>query len=70
MLGEVNIISFAGVEKNEKNNGPHVSDSQVIKMEVECSNSRPPGPESLTGEEEVDAGINIAIVISNLHLHL
>merc|ERR1712088_1212169 len=22
------------------------------KMEVECSNSRPPGPDSLTGEEE------------------
>ena len=35
-------------------------------MEVECSNSRPPGPESLTGEEEVDAGIIIAIVIFNI----
>ena len=23
-------------------------------MEVECSNSRPPGPDSLTGEEEVN----------------
>ena len=26
---------------------------QVIKMEVECSNSRPPGTTELTGEEEV-----------------
>merc|ERR1719391_1259782 len=30
----------------------HPSQLPVIKMEVECSNSRPPGPDSLTGEEE------------------
>lgn len=31
----------------------YISTFQVkIKMEVECSNSRPPGSDSLTGEEE------------------
>ena len=35
---------------------------QVIKMEVECSNSRPPGPDSLTGEEEVNFAIMIIAI--------
>ena len=37
---------------------------QVIKMEVECSNSRPPGPDSLTGEEEVNFFIRIIMIIA------
>ena len=32
-------------------------------MEVECSNSRPPGPDSLTGEEEVNIVIFVIIMI-------
>ena len=31
-------------------------------MEVECSNSRPPGPDSLTGEEEVNFAIMIIAI--------
>ena len=32
-------------------------------MEVECSNSRPPGPDSLTGEEEVNIVIIVTILV-------
>merc|ERR1719158_307661 len=35
-----------------RNGQHHPPQLPVIKMEVECSNSRPPGPDSLTGEEE------------------
>ena len=37
---------------------------QVIKMEVECSNSRPPGPDSLTGEEEVNFVIFAIMILT------
>ena len=36
---------------------------QVINMEVECSNSRPPGTTELTGEEEVGLWITVTATI-------
>ena len=35
-------------------------------MEVECSNSRPPGSDSLTGEEEVNVVTNMMFINSNI----
>jgi len=43
---------MATVTLSANRNGQHHSQLPVIEMEVECSNSRPPGPDNLTGEEE------------------
>ena len=60
------IIVFSKIPADQNHHNRHVFDLQVIEMEVECSNSRPPGPDNLTGEEEVNIVIFVIIIITTI----
>ena len=60
------LFSKFAIDQNHHNH--HVFDLQVIEMEVECSNSRPPGPDSLTGEEEVNIVIFVIMIITTINM--